>query len=262
MPSMTQWECRLGTMSFKPVLSVPDTADKSVKELLDLAEKKKLDLENLPVSEVTGQYLDYIKTNKVDADELSEFLVLAAKLLSLKVRELLPSPEQDLLEEEEEEDIAQELARHLMEYRTFKEAAGLFKQRFEEEPKAYARPNDLQNYVNSVSTSTYLEGLCLEDLLSALDTIMHREPEIKEQPAFELPRQEFNVRDKIKVVSGIVAERGETGITFDRLFPPHAQKAEIIVTFLALLELVRLGKVKIFQEHTFGTIIVQSRTLG
>ena len=112
-----------------------------------------------------------------------------------------------------------------------------------------------------LSAPAHMRAL-LEDLLSALDTILHREPETKEQPAFELPRQEFNVRDKIKVVSGIVAERGESGITFDRLFPPHAQKAEIIVTFLALLELVRLGKVKVFQEHTFGTIIVQSRTLG
>ena len=104
------------------------------------------------------------------------------------------------MEEEEEEDIAEELARHLMEYRTFKEAAGLFKQRFEEEPKAYVRPHDLQNYVNSVSTSTYLEGLCLED--PALDTILHREPETKEQPAFELPvRNSMSGTNKVVSVS-------------------------------------------------------------
>ena len=206
-------------MSFKPVLSIPDTADKSVKELLDLAEKKKLDLENLPVSEVTRQYLDYIKTNNVDADELSEFLVLATKLLSLKVRELLPSPEQDLLEEEEEEDIAEELARHLMEYRTFKEAAGLFKQRFEEEPKAYVRP-----MICKIMLILSAPALTLRALpggpLSALDTILHREPETKEQPAFELPRQEFNVRDKIKVVSGIVAERGNRALHLTGFFRP------------------------------------------
>lgn len=242
-------------MGFKPVLDNPDIDDKSVKELLDLVEKKKLDIESLPVSEITGQYLDYIKKNKTDTHELSEFLTAATKLLSLKVKELLPAPEQDL--EEEEDDIAEQLARHLVEYRTFKEAAGFFKQRFEDEQKAYVRPTDVQHYVNSVNDSSSLEGLSLEDLLNALDKLLQRKAEAEEKPDFELPRREFKVRNKIDEVSRIVADSGETGVKFEELFSPHAQRAEVIVTFLALLELVRLGRVKIFQEEIFGTIIVR-----
>ena len=228
---------------------------KSIKELLGLAEKKKLDIEELQISEITGQYLDYIKDRKVDTEEVTEFLVAAVKLLSLKVKTLMPSPEPDLWEEEEEQ-IAEQLARHMMEYKTFKEAAELFKERFESEPKTYVRNSDFSSYVSSVSSSSSLEGLGLGDLLNALEKVMYRDNTGNTVPSFDIPRQEFKVADKIDEVFSLVAGRGLSGVEFERLFSQGAQKGEIIATFLALLELVRLRRIRITQKTALGTILI------
>lgn len=232
-----------------------ESSEKSIKEIVALAEKKKLDLENFPLSEVTGQYLNYIKKEKAETEEITEFLVLASRLLSLKVKALMPEWRFDSLEEEEE-DISEQLARHLLEYRTFKEAAGLFKERFEDKEKKYVRHGDFNNYVYSVSSSASLQGLGLSDLVNALEKLLQRETTAKTVHALELSRQEYKVADKIKEVSFLVTETGNSGIEFQELFAGNAQKAEIIATFLALLELVRLNKVKIIQEGNFGRIVI------
>lgn len=233
-----------------------EASERSIKELLDLAEKKKLDIEDLSISDITGRYLSYIKAQKTSGEEITEYLVQATKLLSLKLKVLMPDREQSPLEEDDEDQIAEELAKHLMEYRTFKEAAELFRERFEEEPKTYVRNMDFSNYVSSVGSSSSLEGLCLGDLVNALEKVLQRDTALKNSTSYQVPRQEFKVADKIKEVLSLVSRSGASGIEFENLFSQHAEKSEIIATFLALLELVRMHKVRIIQERTFGTIVI------
>lgn len=232
-----------------------EVAVNNVKELLLLAEKKKLAVEDLSVSRITGQYLDNLKDAKDGSmEELTEFLTAAVKLLSLKVKTLLPTPQEESWEEEEE--IAELLASHLLEYKTFKEAAGVFRSRFESQQKTYVRGNAFSDYVSSVSSSSSLEGLGLGDLLNALEKVLQRDAVQEQLAGFQVPTQEFKVADKIAEVSRLVAARGASGIEFGMLFSHGAQKGEIIATFLALLELVRLRKVRIIQEKTLGTILI------
>ena len=246
------WECAWEARMKNKTVNTPDN---SIKEILALAEKNKLDIEEVAISEITENYLETIRTKKADTDELTEFLVSAVKLLSLKIKSLLPGPTEEDWEEEESQ-LAQQLANHLLEYKTFKEAADLFKVRLEGDQKTYIRNNALTDYVGSLHSSTSLEGLGLGDLLNALEKVLQRDSHRKTLEAFEVPRQEFKVADKIQEISLAVANSGSAGIEFGKLFSEEAQKGEIIATFLALLELIRLQKVKIIQKSAFGSIYI------
>jgi len=232
-----------------------ETSETSIKDILTLVEKNKLDIEDVVISDITGKYLDNIKANKVDTEELTEFLTSAVKLLSLKVKSLLPTPAQEVWEDEES-DFAEQLADHLLEYRTFKEAADLFRNRLEGEQKIYIRNQSLSDYVTTVNSSNSLEGLSLGDLVNALEKVLEKDDLKKADDAFELPRREYRVADKIEEVSLMVSGSGASGIEFGMLFSEGAEKGEIIATFLALLELVRLRRVRIVQENTFGAILI------
>lgn len=242
-------------MAFKEVGEVPEVSENSLKELLVLVEKNKVDIENLVISDLTGRYLDNLKGRKTDTDAIAEFLVIALKLLSLKVKALMPVSEPET--SQEEEDLAAELlAQHLADYRTFKEAADLFKGRLEEEPKSYVRSNNFSEYLSSLNSSGGLEGLGLGDLLSALEKVLERDAAREALEAFEVPRHEYRVSDKIDEVTRLVSASRGAGIEFGQLFSEEAVKGEIIATFLALLELIRLRRVRIVQEQNFGTILI------
>lgn len=229
-------------------------SEKSLPELLDLIEKKKLDIKDLAIAEITGQYLEYLKSEKPETEEVTQFLVAATRLLNMKVKTLTPSVEEEP-EEEEGIDIAEQLAKHLMEYRTFKEAAGLFKQRLEEEQPVFVRHADFDQYVTSVSSSSMLEGLGLGDLVNALERVLQRET-ARGDRSYDIPRRDFKVADKMEEVLELVLNSGDSGVEFEHLFSEDAVKGEIIATFLALLELVRLRKVKITQNEAFGKISI------
>lgn len=231
-----------------------EASEKSLPELFDLVEKKKLDIKDLPIAEITRQYLNYLKAEKPDTEEITQFLTAATRLLNQKVKAMTPAAEEDE-PEDEGVDIAEEFAKHLMEYKTFKEAAGLFKQRLDEEQPIFVRQGDFDQYVDTVGSSTLLEGVGLGDLVNALEKVLQREAAVADR-AYEIPRQEFKVADKIEEVTKMVLGTGDSGIEFEHLFTHQAVKGEIIATFLALLELVRLRRVKISQREAFGKIII------
>ena len=239
-------------MVFKAEL---DASQKTLPELLDLIEKKKLNIEDVLIAGITGQYLEYLKKEKPETEDITQFLTAATRLLNLKVKSLTPSVVEEAHQEDEGMDIAQELAQHLMEYRTFKEAAGLFKQRLDEEPQVFVRQVDFDQYVNSVSTSSMLEGVGLGDLINALEKVLQREGALADN-SYEIPRQDFKVADKMEEITRMVFNTGDKGIEFEHLFTHHTVKGEIIAIFLALLELVRLRKVRISQKEAFGKIVV------
>ncbi|MGH7966969.1 MAG: segregation and condensation protein A [Candidatus Binatia bacterium] len=215
--------------------------------LLHLIKKNEVDLSDIPVATITDQYIAYLNLlQQLDLDVAGEYLVMAATLLHLKSRLLLPGDE--LADEEEGEDPRAELARQLLEYQRFKEAAELLNRREVLDRDVFARaptPDDAdaeQDVVYDVS---------LGDLLDALQEVLKRAtPETVQEVILE----HVSLREQLCLVLDTLRERIEVVLT--DLFPPGGTRLRILVTFLAVLELVRTRMVHIRQEEHFGPIIL------
>lgn len=228
--------------------------------LFHLLEKNEVDIYDIPIATITEQYLEYItQMQMLDLEVASEFLVMAARLLSIKARMLLPKPPPLPEEEADEEqlDPRDELVERLLEYKKFKHIAEFLKEREEEQEKVYTRPNREEMFIHLFSEENPLEGIDLKDLLEALKEVIQRAEVV--EPSGEIVRDEVSIRDKmIEIRRRLFFLRG--GISFKELFETQASKVEIIVTFLALLELIKLKKIRILQKGVFGDIMIFSRT--
>jgi segregation and condensation protein A len=218
--------------------------------LLQLIEKRELDITTVSLAQVTDQYLDYIGLlQEIDAGALAEFLVLAAKLLLIKSRLLLPQPPG--LDGEREEDVGQDLAQQLLEYKRFKEAALVLRQREAQGLRAYVRvasPPELPRRLD-------LEGVSLNDLVEAVRQALQTRPA---PPVSEVvPPLVVSIADKMAEILDSVAERGR--VSFQRLLAKSRSRLEVIATFLALLELIKEHEVVVRQERLFGDILVAMR---
>ncbi|OQB25963.1 MAG: Segregation and condensation protein A [Chloroflexi bacterium ADurb.Bin180] len=215
--------------------------------LLRLIEKQELDITKVSLVLVTDQYLDYMRQSEhVNPDNLADFLVVAAKLLLIKSRALLPGPPATGLEEEE--DVGDELARQLLEYKKLKELAEQLKDRDEQGLRAYLR----------VSTTPDLErqldmtGVTLGDLLAAAREALSLVPS---KPVNNVVQPfAITVADRARHIEGLLARRGR--LSFQRLLRKATSRSEIIVTFLALLELIKRHRARAEQDRLFGEITV------
>lgn len=218
--------------------------------LLYLIRKDEVDIYDIPIESITSQYMDYLNVMKMlDLNIAGEFIVMAATLMLLKSRLLLPVEDRSELEEEEE-DPRWELVRQLVEYKKFKDAAARLQdlERHQEdvflagEEGAVALPHD---------PGLALRDVSIFDLITAFNEVLKRAV-VEEIGAIE--GQRFNVADKIETILRTVHSRAT--ITFQELFSHMASRNEIICTFLALLELVRLRHVEVKQECHFSDIII------
>lgn len=215
--------------------------------LLHLIEKQELDITKVSLALVTDQYLDYLRQNEhIDPDNLADFLVVAAKLLLIKSRALLPTAPTNGLEEEE--DVGDELARQLLEYKKLKELADQLKDRDEQGLHAYLR----------VSTTPELErqldmtGVTLNDLLAAAREALSLVPP---SPIGNVVRPfAITIGDRVRHIEALLARRGR--FSFQRLLRKATSRSEVIVTFLALLELIKRHRARAEQDKLFGEITV------
>jgi segregation and condensation protein A len=219
--------------------------------LLHLIKRDEIDIYDIPISHITQQYLAYIELMRaLDLDVAGEFLVMAATLMRIKAKMLLPLP---AIGEEEEEgtDPREELVQRLVEYRQFKEAASTLKLREEERRLLFERgmvPGDDEMGPLPLAPAS------LFDLLDALNRIMSRVPE----PAvYEVQGEIYDVEEKMSVIATLVAERGK--VSFTELLLRCRVRAEMIVTFMALLELIKLGQVWVVQTANFADITLLAR---
>lgn len=230
--------------------------------LFHLIDKNEVDIYDIPIAVITEQYLDYIaQMQMLDLEIASEFLVMAARLLSIKARMLLPRAPVETEERlaEEEEDPRDELVERLIEYKKFKQVAEFLKQREEEQEKVYTRPNEEEMFIHLFSEENPLEGITMEDLLAALREVLER-AEQEDSPG-EIPRDEVSIRDKMtEIRRRLFFLKGS--IFFKELFKTQATRVEIIVTFLALLELIKLKKIRVMQKGIFDDIRIFSRVEG
>lgn len=220
--------------------------------LLYLIRREEVSIYDIPIARITEQYLAYIADlSDLDIDRAAEYLVMAATLLQIKARTLLPRPPRPEPEPEgtweEEEDPRAELVRQLELYALYKEAARELARREAQAQRVWTRGW----YPEPPGGPPPLVGVTLEDLVAAFRQVLEAESSWR-----EVPRQEIPLREKVRQILARVREC-PGGVRFHELFDRRASRLEIVVTFLALLELVRQRKVVAEQRQVFGEIWIR-----
>jgi segregation and condensation protein A len=215
--------------------------------LLHLIRENKVDIYDIPISLITGQYLEYIGIMKeLSLDIAGEFLVMAATLIHIKSRMLLPPDEE--VEAEQTEDPRLELVQRLIEYQAYKDAASILKEREDDALRIFWREPAEEKEEEGAESEPYLFDVNIFDLLGAFKKIVDAAPaEVR-----TITREVLTVKDKMMFISELL-ENAET-IRFEELFVENRTRTLLIVTFLALLELLRLGLARVYQEREFGHI--------
>lgn len=218
--------------------------------LLHLIKENKIDIYDIPIAHITRQYMDYLELMKeLNLEIAGEFLVIAATLVHIKSKLLLPPDEKQ--PEEHAEDPRAELVQRLLEYQAFKEASPAFREKENIWRNIFRRPPQYEEHPDA-ETEHLLSEVSLFDLLSAFKNILSKTSE----EVVEITRERLTVADKINFI--IEKLEGSEGIRFEDLFREDYTKIALIVTFLALLEIIRLGVVKAYQEEAFGPIWIRS----
>lgn len=229
--------------------------------LLHLIEKNKVDIYDIPIVEITEQYLDYVsKMPKDDLDLASEFLVMAATLIDIKSKMLLPK---EIDENGEEIDPRAELVEKLIEYKMYKYAAvelrdmqvyagkSMYKEpTVPEEVRQYEPPVDLDNLLSDVDLTKLNEifQMVLKRQVDKIDPVRSKFGKIE--------MEEVSLPEKIEFVSTTIKKRKKC--SFKQLLEQSTSKVEVIVSFLAVLELIKVGEIEVRQEETFGDIYIDS----
>lgn len=220
--------------------------------LLHLIKQYEIDIYDIPVAEITEQYLTYIHTFKVlELDIASEYLVMASTLVAIKSQMLLPKQEMDAEIEEYEEDPHEELMNRLIEYRKYKEAAEKLKAREEEASHTYTRPPMALDDFASDKPTVVQGDVTIYDMLGALGKMLERK-KWKEPFDTKVERNEVSIEERMTDVMNTVRQAGR-GVRFDELFPVRS-RTHIVVTFLALLELMKDQLVYCKQVKHFDTL--------
>lgn len=219
--------------------------------LLYLIKKEEVDIYDIPIERITNQYMEYLSLMQLlNLDVAGEFLVMAATLMYIKSRMLLPADQQATDPEAEEgEDPRWELIRQLVEYKKFKDAAAQLARREEEQALLYTRPPGGDTGLE-LDKEIPLAEVSLFDLINAFNQVLKKAAE--REDFREIIEERFTVSDKIEEILFLMRDRSD--LVFNDLFAQTQSRAEVVVTFLALLELIRLKRLRVEQAQPFGPI--------
>ena len=229
--------------------------------LLHLIDKNKIDIYDIPIVEITNQYMEYIRNmQREDLNIISEFLVMAATLLDIKCRMLLPKEVND---EGEEEDPRQELVEQLLQYKMYKYIACELKDREMDSDmvlyKSPSIPEEIEKYVEPVDLDKLLGDLTLQKLNSIFKDVMKRQTD-KIDPVRskfgKIEKEEVTLSDKFTYIHSYM--RDHKTFSFRQLLEKQHSKMHIVVTFLAILEMMKLGEIRVEQEETCGDIMIET----
>ena len=221
--------------------------------LLYLIKRDEVDIYDISIERITRQYLEYLETFRMlDLEIAGEFVLMAANLIYIKSRNLLPVQEQPPEEEDEEEDPRWDLIRQLIEYKKFKDAAFQLHQRELLQEGLIARAPERPDLRDADPLLKSEVGIF--DLINAFQKVL-RKIEARREDLREIFEENFTVSDKIDVILRVV-EPGKR-IVFSELFASAASRTEIVVTFLALLELIRMKQMRIAQDGAFAEIEIR-----
>jgi segregation and condensation protein A len=223
--------------------------------LLHLIKKNEVSIHDIPIALITAQYLEAIELiEELNLDVAGDFLVLAATLIHIKSRMLLPRPETAAGDESLEEDPRDALVRRLLEHQKFKAAASLLHEREQLRAAQWLRPDGRIAEIAGEPFERELE-VDLFSLLTAFQAVVQR---AMHRPKVLLPPEQIPVEVRIEQLLARLSETEACG--FDELFADVHSRSGLIVTFLALLEMIRLKLVRVFQAGSFGPIRVYKRS--
>ena len=229
--------------------------------LLHLIEKNKIDIYDIPIVEITAQYLDYIRQmQREDMNVMSEFLVMAATLIDIKCKMLLPK---EVNEDGEEEDPRAELVQKLLEYKMYKymsfelrdrqvdAARNMYReQRLPKEVEAYRQPIDYEELIGDMNLNK------LHEIFKSIVKKQEDKIDPIRSKFGKIEKEEVSLPDKMTYVEQFAVKKRR--FSFRDLLESQPGKVHVIVTFLAILELMKTGKIRISQEELFGDILIES----
>ena len=229
--------------------------------LLHLIEKNKVSIYDIPIVEITNQYLDYVNhMDKEDLNLVSDFLVMAATLIDIKSRMLLPREEE---EESEEEDPRTELVNRLLEYKKYKyisqELADLEDSAGLHLFKPATVPPEVARYEPPVDLDELLDGLTLARLQTIFHQVMKRKEDKIDRVRSSfgtIKKEPISLEERIGSVMDYA--RKHRTFRFRQILEQGADKLEVVVTFLAILELMKIGKIHLTQEHLFDDMEIET----
>ncbi|MDO5335858.1 MAG: segregation/condensation protein A [Eubacteriales bacterium] len=228
--------------------------------LLHLIDKNRINIYDIPIVEITDQYMAYIRQmQEADLGTMSEFLVMAATLLDIKCRMLLPK---SVNEEGEEEDPREELVQRLLEYKMYKYMSYELRDRMDRAEGVFYKkqtlPAAVREYEEPVNTQELLSDMTLERLRLLFESILRRQ-ENKRDPIRskfgKIEKEEVSLSEKMEYVKSY--SRTHESFCFYELLERQCSKIQIVVTFLAILELMKLGNIRVSQNQIFDDIHIE-----
>lgn len=230
--------------------------------LLHLIKTLEVDIYDIPMHEITEQYLLYIHTmQELELDIASEYLVMAATLLAIKSKMLLPRSNETLEDDDMdsidpyEEDPREELVAQLIEYRKYKEASKQLKEKEQERAQIFTKPpSDLSEFTSVISVAESENKATIYDMLGAYHKLMRRQ-KLQKPIAAKVSRDEISIEKRIKEVYEVLLQK-RAWINFFDLFP-YPDKTHIVTTFLAVLELMKRNQIVIEQADNFEELWVR-----
>ena len=233
-----------------------DQYDGPLDLLLDLIRKQQIDIRDIPIATITAQYLAYMdQARQLDIDLGAEFVYMAATLIHIKSRMLLPR-DPELEKDSPDEDPRQELVDRLLEHERFKNAAEMLQQKRLIEENVWSNPQ-LKNFVSEDQEPGL--AISLFDLVKAFGELLER---AKDRPVYEVDEQDFGVGDMILHLKTVFQKAGENEPVFIlRILERQRTRRAMIALFLAVLEMVKLQAVVVVQQELFGEIALQRHRL-
>lgn len=231
--------------------------------LLHLIEKNKIDIYDIPIVEITDQYMEYIHAmEEEDLGVMSEFMVMAATLLDIKCRMLLP---REVNEEGEEEDPRAELVEKLLEYKMYKYMSYELRDKMDEAANVYYKPptipEEVIQYREPADPAELLEGITLERLNAVYKSVIRRQ-EDKIDPIRskfgKIEKEEVSLSDKMLQIKEFAGTHRK--FSFRSLLEKQCSRVQVIVTFLSVLELIKMGHIHVEQENLFDDISIEVKT--
>lgn len=223
--------------------------------LLHLVNKLEIDIYDIPVAEITQQYIEYIRAmERIELNIASEYLVMAATLLEIKSSMLLPKKEVNL-EDEYEEDPREQLIKRLIEYRKYKEAALHLQQKELEENEIYTRPPVNFDYL--LEEAKVVTGdVSVYDMIQAVEKMLKRKRWNRPLET-TVHREDISIEERIEEILEIVTDTNDS-VPFENLFP-YPSKSYIVTTLLAILQLLKADQIECYQQDHFESIYVSRK---
>jgi segregation and condensation protein A len=219
--------------------------------LLYLIKKDELDIYDIPIGRITTQYMEYLELMKIlNLDIDGAFIVMASTLMVIKSRMLLPDDDRGPVEEDDEDDPRWDLVRQLVEYKKFKDAAGFLEYLEEEQENVFTREGE--HVELGLQPDVGMQDVGIFDLISALNQALDRAPEEELQEIFA---EQFTVAEKVDSLLQMT-QKGKT-VSLGRVFLGMRSRQEIVCTFLAVLELIKLNRLKARQDTHFDEIVIE-----